>query len=125
VTILVVEDEDRIASFIGKGLAAHGFQPETVGTGHGALERLQRGSVSVVILDLGLPDMDGLDILRALRQEGNGVPVIILSARGEVDDRVRGLEAGADDYLGKPFAFEELVARVEARLRSQAASPSA
>jgi DNA-binding response OmpR family regulator len=79
----------------------------------------------VVILDLGLPDMDGLDILRALRQEGNGVPVIILSARGEVDDRVRGLEAGADDYLGKPFAFEELVARVEARLRSQAASPSA
>lgn len=121
-TILVVEDEDRIASFISKGLAAHGFQPEAVGTGHGAFERLQRGGVSLVILDLGLPDVDGLDLLRTLRREGNGVPVIILSARGELDDRVRGPEAGADDYLAKPFAFEELVARVDARLRSQAAS---
>jgi DNA-binding response OmpR family regulator len=121
-TILVVEDEDRIASFVSKGLAAHGFRPEAVGTGFGALARLRRGDVALVILDLGLPDIDGLDLLRSLRREGNGVPVIILSAHGEVDDRVRGLEAGADDYLGKPFAFEELVARVEARLRSRAAS---
>ena len=121
-TILVVEDEDRIASFISKGLAARGFRPETVGTGSQALVRLQRGDVLLVILDLGLPDIDGLDLLRSLRQEGNGVPVIILSAHGEVDDRIRGLEAGADDYLGKPFAFEELVARVEVRLRSRAAS---
>ena len=121
-TILVVEDEDRIASFISKGLAAHGFRPESVGTGSEALTRLRHGRVDLVILDLGLPDIDGLDLLHALRQEGNGVPVIILSARGEVHDRIRGLEAGADDYLAKPFAFDELVARVEVRLRSQAAS---
>jgi len=120
-TILVVEDEDRIASFISKGLAAHGFRSEAVGTGFEALVRLRRGDVALVILDLGLPDIDGLDLLLSLRRDGDGVPVIILSARGEVDDRVRGLEAGADDYLGKPFAFEELVARVEARLRSEAA----
>jgi DNA-binding response OmpR family regulator len=121
-TILVVEDEARIASFVSKGLATNGFRSEVVGTGLEALARLRRSDIALVILDLGLPDIDGLDLLRLLRREGNGVPVIILSARGEVDDRVRGLEAGADDYLGKPFAFEELVARVQARLRSQAAS---
>ena len=121
-TILVVEDEARIASFVSKGLAAHGFRSEVVGTGFEALTRLGRGGVALVILDLGLPDIDGLDLLRSLRREGNDVPVIVLSARGEVDDRVRGLEAGAHDYLGKPFAFEELVARVQVRLRSQAAS---
>ena len=121
-TILVVEDEARIASFVTKGLDAHGFRPEVAATGSEALARLRRGDVALVILDLGLPDMDGLDLLRTLRREANGVPVIILSARGEVDDRVRGLQAGADDYLAKPFAFEELVARVHARLRGQAAS---
>jgi DNA-binding response OmpR family regulator len=121
-TILVVEDEARIASFVSKGLATNGFRSEVVATGLEALARLRRSDIALVILDLGLPDIDGLDLLRLLRREGNGVPVIILSARGEVDDRVRGLEAGADDYLGKPFAFEELVARVQARLRSQAAS---
>lgn len=84
---------------------------------------MRRGDVTLVILDLGLPDIDGLDLLRILRREGNGTPVIVVSARGEVGDRIRGLEAGADDYLGKPFAFEELVARVQARLRSQAALP--
>jgi DNA-binding response OmpR family regulator len=84
-----------------------------------------RPGISLVILDLGLPDLDGLDVLESLRQRGSAVPVLVLSARGRVDDRVTGLNNGADDYLGKPFAFEELLARVRANLRPRTAiSPS-
>jgi DNA-binding response OmpR family regulator len=117
VRLLVVEDEERVASFLGKGLRAHGYAVEWVRNGQDALARAMDPGISLVILDLGLPDLDGLDVLAALRERGSQVPVLVLSARGRVHDRVRGLNLGADDYLGKPFAFEELLARVRANLR--------
>jgi DNA-binding response OmpR family regulator len=122
---LVVEDEERVASFLEKGLRAHGYAVEWVQTGEDALRRLMHAGISLVILDLGLPGLDGLDVLAGLRERGSAVPVLVLSARGRVDDRVKGLNRGADDYLGKPFAFEELLARVRANLRPRATiSPS-
>lgn len=124
-TVLVVEDEERVASFLEKGLRAHGYAVEWVQTGEDALRRLMHAGISLVILDLGLPGLDGLDVLASLRERGSAVPVLVLSARGRVDDRVKGLNRGADDYLGKPFAFEELLARVRANLRPRATiSPS-
>lgn len=115
--LLVVEDEERIASFLDKGLTAHGYAVEWASTGAEAL-RLGTGSdIALVILDLKLPDLDGLEVLAGLREQGVTVPVLILSARAQVADRVSGLDLGADDYLAKPFAFEELLARVRARLR--------
>jgi DNA-binding response OmpR family regulator len=116
--ILVVEDEERIAAFLEKGLTAHGYAVAWATTGGEGLRLGIEPDVSLVILDLKLPDLDGLDVLAGLRARGVTVPVLILSARGRVDDRVRGLDLGADDYLGKPFAFEELLARVRARLRN-------
>jgi DNA-binding response OmpR family regulator len=125
VKLLIVEDEERVASFLEKGLRAHGYTVEWVQSGQDALRRLMHPDLSLVILDLGLPDMDGLDVLEGLRERGSTVPVLVLSARGRVDDRVKGLNIGADDYLGKPFAFEELLARVRANLRPRnAVSPS-
>jgi DNA-binding response OmpR family regulator len=124
-SLLIVEDEERVASFLGKGLRAHGYTVEWVQTGQDALRRLTDPGISLVILDLGLPDLDGLDVLDNLRQRGSAVPVLVLSARGRIGDRVKGLNLGADDYLGKPFAFEELLARVRANLRPRPAiSPS-
>jgi DNA-binding response OmpR family regulator len=117
VRLLVVEDETRIASFLAKGLRAHGYDVEWASTGQEALQRGIEPGLALVILDLRLPDLDGLEVLASLRGSGATVPVLILSARGRVDDRVRGLDLGADDYLAKPFAFEELLARVRARLR--------
>jgi DNA-binding response OmpR family regulator len=117
VKLLVVEDEERIASFLEKGLTAHGYAIEWARTGQEGLRLGVEPDISLVILDLKLPDLDGLEVLAALRSRGAAVPVLILSARGRVDDRVRGLDLGADDYLAKPFAFEELLARVRARLR--------
>ena len=122
-SLLVVEDEQRVASFLGKGLRAHGYATEWVQTGQDALRRLVQPGISLVILDLGLPDLDGLDVLESLRRRGSAVPVLVLSARGLVHDRVKGLNLGADDYLGKPFAFEELLARVRVHLRPHATSP--
>jgi DNA-binding response OmpR family regulator len=123
--LLIVEDEERVASFLEKGLRAHGYTVEWVRTGQAALRRLTDPGISLVILDLGLPDLDGLDVLDNLRQRGSAIPVLVLSARGRIGDRVKGLNLGADDYLGKPFAFEELLARVRANLRPRAAvSPS-
>ena len=122
--ILVIEDEERIASFLEKGLTAHGYAVAWAKSGQEGLDLGIEPDVSLVILDLKLPDLDGLDVLAGLRGRGVGVPVLILSARGRVDDRVRGLDLGADDYLGKPFAFEELLARVRARLRSAPAAPA-
>ena len=121
--LLVVEDEERVASFLRKGLHTHGYTVEWVQTGRDALQRLRHPGISLMILDLGLPDLDGLDVLESLRNRGSAVPVLVLSARGRVDDRVTGLNLGADDYLGKPFAFEELLARVRANLRPRATSP--
>jgi DNA-binding response OmpR family regulator len=123
VNLLVVEDEERVASFIVKGLRAHGYGVEWVSTGREALRRVIDADISLVILDLGLPDLDGLDVLESLRARGTTVPVLVLSARGRLDDRVKGLDLGADDYLAKPFAFEELLARIRANLRPRAAVP--
>jgi DNA-binding response OmpR family regulator len=120
VNLLVVEDEERIASFLAKGLRAHGYNVEWVSSGREALQRVTQADISLVILDLGLPDLDGLEVLEGLRERGATVPVLVLSARGRVDDRVKGLNLGADDYLAKPFAFEELLARVRANLRPRA-----
>jgi two-component system, OmpR family, response regulator len=119
--LLVVEDEERVASFLTKGLRAHGYSVEWVSSGREALQRVIDADISLVILDLGLPDLDGLEVLAGLREHGAMVPVLVLSARGRVDDRVKGLNLGADDYLAKPFAFEELLARVRANLRHRAA----
>jgi DNA-binding response OmpR family regulator len=118
VKLLVVEDEARIAAFLEKGLTAHGYAVEWAATGAEALRLGAARDVALVILDLMLPGLDGLDVLAGLRERGATMPVLILSARGQVDDRVRGLDLGADDYLAKPFAFTELLARVRARLRS-------
>jgi DNA-binding response OmpR family regulator len=126
VRLLVVEDEARIASFLVKGLSDQGYGVEAVSTGAEALIRASDPDIGLVILDLGLSDMDGLAVLRHLRRQGPGPPVIILTARGGVGDRVEGFDLGADDYLTKPFAFDELVARVRTRLRAHGddAAPS-
>ena len=118
--LLVVEDEERVASFLVKGLSANGYDVDWVSTGRRALRRAVDGDVCMVILDLGLPDLDGLEVLESLRKHGATVPVLVLSARGRVNDRVKGLDLGADDYLAKPFAFEELLARIRANLRPRA-----
>jgi len=120
VKLLVVEDEERVASFLMKGLRAHGYGVEWARSGRDALRRAVEADVSLVILDLGLPDLDGLEVLEGLRERGTTVPVLVLSARGRVGDRVKGLDIGADDYLAKPFAFEELLARIRANLRPRA-----
>jgi DNA-binding response OmpR family regulator len=125
VKLLVVEDEERIASFLDKGLTAHGYAVEWASTGAEALRLGTGPDIALMILDLKLPDLDGLEVLAGLREQGVTVPVLILSARAQVTDRVRGLDLGADDYLMKPFAFEELLARVRARLRSRPAAAAA
>jgi DNA-binding response OmpR family regulator len=116
--LLVVEDEVRIASFLVKGLSAQGYDVDAVATGAEALVRVPNPGLDLLILDIGLPDMDGLEVLRRLRMEGRQLPVIILTARAAVEGLVEGLALGADDYLTKPFAFDELLARIRARLRS-------
>jgi two-component system copper resistance phosphate regulon response regulator CusR len=121
--LLVVEDEARIAAFLEKGLTAHGYAVEWARNGAEALRLGSGPDVALVILDLKLPDLDGLEVLAGLRERGTTVPVVILSARGGVDDRVRVLELGADDYLAKPFAFAELLARVRGRHLSRRADP--
>jgi DNA-binding response OmpR family regulator len=108
--ILIAEDESRLASFLEKGLRASGFATTVVADGRLASTMARDDDFDLVILDLGLPGMDGLDVLRELRREGQRLPVIVLTARGDPHDRVTGLETGADDYLAKPFHFEELVA---------------
>ena len=115
--LLLVEDEAHIAAFVEAGLTAHGFDVELAGTGAEGLRLGLSPDVALVILDLSLPDCDGLEVLAGLRERGAMVPVLALSARTEVDDRVRALDLGADDYLPMPFEFAELLARVRARLR--------
>jgi two-component system, OmpR family, copper resistance phosphate regulon response regulator CusR len=115
--ILIVEDEQRIASFVEKGLRANGFTTMVVGDGDSGLDLAKSGGFDLVVLDLGLPGRDGFTVLRLLREARVPTPVIILTARDTVDDTVAGLEGGADDYMTKPFRFEELLARVRLRLR--------
>ena len=115
--ILVVEDDAKVASGLFKGLTESGFAADVARSAEEALVRLDQHACQLIVLDLGLPGMSGLDVLRRLRSQGNAIPVIILTARDAVNDRVMGFECGADDYLVKPFAFPELVARIRARLR--------
>ena len=115
--ILIVEDEPRIASFLEKGLRSNGYVTTVAGGGMEGLALLSTGDFDLLILDLGLPDVDGLDVLRRLRARDPAMPVVILTARDGLSDTVSGLEEGADDYVTKPFQFEELLARVRARLR--------
>ncbi|QUG99478.1 response regulator transcription factor [Saccharopolyspora erythraea] len=121
--ILIAEDEARIAAFIEKGLRANGFTTTVVGDGDTALDYVLTGDFDLVVLDLGLPGKDGFAVLRALRAQRVTVPVIILTARDSVHDTVAGLEGGADDYMTKPFRFEELLARVRLRLRPNDRAP--
>jgi two-component system copper resistance phosphate regulon response regulator CusR len=116
--ILIAEDEERIASFVRKGLSANGFTTTVVGDGPSAIDYVRTGEFDLVILDLGLPGTDGFTVLRTLREAHVTTPVIILTARDSVHDTVAGLEGGADDYMTKPFRFEELLARVRLRLRT-------
>ncbi len=122
--ILIAEDEDRIAAFVAKGLQAHGMTTSVVASGRAAFDEVMSGGVDLLLLDLGLSDGDGGEVLRQMRAEGSTVPVIILTARSSVTDTVAGLENGADDYMSKPFRFEELLARIRLRLRG-AAAPAA
>ena len=121
--ILVVEDEKRIADFLCRGLQGAGYAVDAAGTGAAALENIHSADYDLVVLALMLPDMDGLEVLENIRSKRVGPPVLILSARGGLDDRVNGLEQGADDYLTKPFAFVELLARVRALLRRGQPAP--
>ena len=119
--LLLVEDNARLSDLIASGLAREGFEVDRVTSIADGLSVVSTTHFAAVILDLGLPDGDGLSIVQALRGQGSVTPILILTARQSVRDRVRGLEQGADDYLAKPFAFEELVARVRAILRRPAA----
>jgi two-component system copper resistance phosphate regulon response regulator CusR len=121
--ILVVEDEKRIADFLCRGLQGAGYAVDAAPDGTTAIENVHSTDYDLVILDLMLPDMDGLQVLEKIRNRKTGPPVLILSARGGLDDRVKGLEQGADDYLVKPFAFVELLARVRALLRRGQPTP--
>lgn len=115
--ILLVEDDTRIASFIERGLATEGHVLDTVGTGAEGIARARRGEYPLMILDRMLPDMDGIELCKQLRLERVGTRILMLTAKDAVGDKVSGLRAGADDYITKPFSFDEFVARVEALLR--------
>jgi len=124
--ILIVEDEPRIASFLEKGLQANGYTTTYAPDGDRAINLALGGEFDLMILDLGLPDKDGMTLLAELRGQGLTLPIIILTARDDIHDKVAGFEAGADDYVTKPFRFEELLARIRARLRTtQTGTPPA
>jgi DNA-binding response OmpR family regulator len=122
--ILIAEDEARIASFVEKGLRAAGFAVTVTADGREALAQAQTGQFDLMILDIGLPGRDGFDILRTLRGETNPIAVIMLTARDSAADTLHGLEGGADDYMSKPFRFDELLARVRLRLKDAQPGPA-
>ncbi len=123
--ILIAEDESRIASFLEKGLTAHGFATSVAPDGDEALRLALSGEFDLVVLDIGLPRRDGFDVLREIRRHDRRLPVVILTAHDDVDHTVTGLEGGADDYVTKPFRFEELLARIRVRLRGEPAPEEA
>jgi two-component system, OmpR family, response regulator MprA len=118
--ILVVDDEPAVRESLRRALQLEGYDVDLAGDGEEALARLHANSVDALVLDVSMPQLDGLDTCRRLRGEGNSIPVLMLTARDEVTDRVAGLDAGADDYVVKPFALEELLARLRALLRRAA-----
>jgi two-component system OmpR family response regulator len=120
---LVVEDDATIADFVARGLREAGFAVDHAGDGDAALDRTREQTYDVAIVDVMLPKRDGLALIDEMRRRGSSTPVLILSARRSVDDRVKGLQAGGDDYLTKPFAFAELLARVQALLRRATRAP--
>ncbi|NJM74006.1 MAG: response regulator transcription factor [Scytonema sp. RU_4_4] len=117
--ILIAEDESRIAVFIEKGLKANGFTPCIAADANETLRMVLGNHFDLLILDLGLPGKDGLSLLQEIRGQGEELPIIILTARDDINDKVAGLEGGADDYMTKPFRFEELLVRVRLRLRNR------
>ena len=116
ILILIAEDEPRIAALIQKGLRKNGFNSAVAEDGHQAILMAQSGNFNLMLLDIGLPGKDGWIVLEELRSQGKQLPVIIVTARDDVSDKVAGLKGGANDYVTKPFRFEELVARVRAQL---------
>lgn len=122
-SILIAEDEARISGFIDKGLRSAGFATRVAATGTDALDLALTGEFDLLVLDVNLPGMDGFAVLEHLRGSGSRMPVIMLTARVELEDTVAGLEGGADDYLGKPSRFDELVARIRLRMRRDDAAP--
>ncbi|MDQ3677644.1 MAG: response regulator transcription factor [Actinomycetota bacterium] len=123
--VLLVDDDAAIRRAVCAGLELEGFRVVAASGGRAALVAAQSVEPAVILLDLAMPDLDGLEVLRQLREGGDDVPVCVLSARDEVEDRVRGLQAGADDYVVKPFALEEITARLQALLRRRPAAPDA
>jgi len=124
-TVLIVEDDARIAAFIEKGLRESGFSVDRAADGQAGLELARSQPYEAAILDVMLPLRDGLSVVDELRRAGNNMPVIILSAKRSVDDRIKGLQAGGDDYLTKPFSFSELLARLQALIRRNTRRPEA
>ncbi|MGR8930201.1 MAG: response regulator transcription factor [Gammaproteobacteria bacterium] len=116
-SILLIEDDKRIADFVERGLRAESYAVEVARNGHDAIGIAKTGQFNAIILDLGLPDIDGLELCERLRKSGVDSPILMLTARDAVQDKVTGLRSGADDYMTKPFAFEELLARIEVLMR--------
>jgi two-component system OmpR family response regulator len=125
VRILVVEDDLKIASFVASGLRQHGFAVDRASDGDEALALVETTPFDAAVVDVMLPRLDGLSLVKRVRAAGNALPVLFLSARSSVDDRISGLQVGGDDYLTKPFAFSELLARIQALIRRASRTPEA